>query len=163
MLLSSEKFKQKAEEIVKEGVENKCIVAVEKITEGKKSSEHITLETPKSEEGGMMLYTSGTTSRPASISVRVFQTTPNNQTERRCTPSSGPYGAIDVFTPSLALLPFGSTPPLSTPPSYPRGGERPSDATYRWLSGRIRLSLQRAGSMGTTCLPIHGQGRWREG
>jgi malonyl-CoA/methylmalonyl-CoA synthetase len=66
MLLSSEKFKEKAGDVIKEGVENKPIVAVEKIKEGKKSSEHITLEDPKSDEGGMMLYTSGTTSRPVS-------------------------------------------------------------------------------------------------
>lgn len=64
MLLSSEKFKDKAQNIVKESLENKPLVAVEKIKEGGKSSEHITLEQPKSEDGGMMLYTSGTTSRP---------------------------------------------------------------------------------------------------
>jgi acyl-coenzyme A synthetase/AMP-(fatty) acid ligase len=64
MLLSSEKFKDKAQNVVKEELESKPLVAVEKIKEGKKSSEHITLEQPKSEEGGMMLYTSGTTSRP---------------------------------------------------------------------------------------------------
>jgi malonyl-CoA/methylmalonyl-CoA synthetase len=64
MLLSSEKFKEKAADVIKEGIDHKPIVAVEKIKEGKKSSEHITLGEPKSEEGGMMLYTSGTTSRP---------------------------------------------------------------------------------------------------
>jgi malonyl-CoA/methylmalonyl-CoA synthetase len=70
MLLSSEKFKDKASEVVKEGLESKPLVAVEKITEGKKSSEHITLEDPKSEDGGMMLYTSGTTSRPVCFCLR---------------------------------------------------------------------------------------------
>lgn len=66
VLLSSEKFKDKAQDIVTEKLESHPIIAVEKIKEGKKSSEHITLEVPKSEDGGMMLYTSGTTSRPAS-------------------------------------------------------------------------------------------------
>jgi acyl-coenzyme A synthetase/AMP-(fatty) acid ligase len=64
MLLSSEKFKDKAQNVVKEELESKPLLAVEKIKEGKKSSEHITLEQPTSEDGGMMLYTSGTTSRP---------------------------------------------------------------------------------------------------
>jgi malonyl-CoA/methylmalonyl-CoA synthetase len=65
MLLSSDKFREKALEVAREDLESKPIVAVEKITEGKKSSEKITLEHVKGdEEGGMMLYTSGTTSRP---------------------------------------------------------------------------------------------------
>ncbi|KIW07023.1 uncharacterized protein PV09_01917 [Verruconis gallopava] len=68
MLLSSEKFKEKAQNVVKEGLqESSPLVSVEKIKEGKKSSEQITLETPKSEDGGMMLYTSGTTSRPKGV------------------------------------------------------------------------------------------------
>jgi malonyl-CoA/methylmalonyl-CoA synthetase len=67
VLLSSDKFREKAEDVIKEDIRNKPIVAVEKIKEGKKSSEHITLEPPKSEEGGMMLYTSGTTSRPKGV------------------------------------------------------------------------------------------------
>jgi malonyl-CoA/methylmalonyl-CoA synthetase len=78
MLLSSEKFKDKAQNVVKEGLESKPLVAVEKIKEGKKSSEHITLEQPKSEDGGMMLYTSGTTSRP----VRHVRPTPSISTDR---------------------------------------------------------------------------------
>jgi acyl-coenzyme A synthetase/AMP-(fatty) acid ligase len=71
MLLSSDKFKDKAKDVVKEGLENKPLLAVEKIKEGKKSSEHITLESLESEEGGMMLYTSGTTSRPVSKNVSI--------------------------------------------------------------------------------------------
>lgn len=67
VLLSSDKFKEKAQDVIKEEVRNKPIVAVEKIKEGKKSSEHVTLEAPKSQDGGMMLYTSGTTSRPKGV------------------------------------------------------------------------------------------------
>jgi len=71
MLLSSEKFREKALDVTKEDLQNKPIVAVEKITEGKKSSENITLEEVKSDdEGGMMLYTSGTTSRPVGHAFR---------------------------------------------------------------------------------------------
>lgn len=71
MLLSSEKFQNKAQAVVKEDLVTQPLIAVEKIKEGKKSSEHITLEPPVSEDGGMMLYTSGTTSRPASLNLSV--------------------------------------------------------------------------------------------
>jgi len=64
VLLSSEKFRQKAEDIVKEGTENKPLVAVDKILKGSQSAERIELEDGVFEAGGMMLYTSGTTSRP---------------------------------------------------------------------------------------------------
>ncbi|TID22998.1 acetyl-CoA synthetase-like protein [Venturia nashicola] len=67
MLLSSEKFREKSLDVTKVGLEHQPIVAVEKITEGKKSSENITLENVKSDQGGMMLYTSGTTSRPKGV------------------------------------------------------------------------------------------------
>jgi malonyl-CoA/methylmalonyl-CoA synthetase len=66
LLLSSEKFQDKAQDVVKEGIQNKPIVAVEKITEGNKSVESIKLEDVGDDAGGMMLYTSGTTSRPVS-------------------------------------------------------------------------------------------------
>lgn len=69
MLLSSEKFREKSRDVTKEGLEHQPIVAVEKITEGKKSSENITLEDVKSDESGMMLYTSGTTSRPVGYGI----------------------------------------------------------------------------------------------
>jgi acyl-coenzyme A synthetase/AMP-(fatty) acid ligase len=67
ILLASEKFREKALDVVREGVVQKPIVAVEKIEEGKKSGESITLEDPRSGEGGIMLYTSGTTSRPVCL------------------------------------------------------------------------------------------------
>ena len=66
MLLASDKFKDKARDVIKEGTENKPIVAVEKIMEGSKSAERIILESPGPDSGGLMLYTSGTTSRPVS-------------------------------------------------------------------------------------------------
>lgn len=64
MLLSSEKFQDKADEVVKEGLETQPInYKSEKIMTGK-TDDTVTLEDPKSTEGGMMLYTSGTTNRP---------------------------------------------------------------------------------------------------
>jgi len=67
VLLASERFREKALDVVKSGVVRKPIVAVEKIEEGTKSGKSITLEDLTSDEGGMMLYTSGTTSRPVSL------------------------------------------------------------------------------------------------
>lgn len=67
MLLSSAKFSAKAEEVLKEELEQKPIHAkVEKIAEGKTEGENPKLEDVAQEDdkGGMMLYTSGTTNRP---------------------------------------------------------------------------------------------------
>lgn len=65
--LNSEKNQEKADELLKEDVDSKP--ARGKIDETIKSSsksakEDITLEDHGEDKGGMMLYTSGTTSRP---------------------------------------------------------------------------------------------------
>ncbi|KAF1990407.1 acetyl-CoA synthetase-like protein [Aulographum hederae CBS 113979] len=68
MLLSSAKFQDKSDEVVKEGLENRPITAaIEKALEGDKSREAVTLEGPADGRGGVMLYTSGTTSRPKGV------------------------------------------------------------------------------------------------
>ncbi|MCJ1312735.1 hypothetical protein MMC25_006411 [Agyrium rufum] len=69
LFLSSAKFRDKAEEVMKEGLEKKPIlVAVEKHQGGDvASSKDITLEEAKSPKSGAMLYTSGTTSRPKGV------------------------------------------------------------------------------------------------
>ena len=65
ILLSSNKFKSKAEETLKEGLERSIkLEVVQKIVEGAETSQDVKLEDWKNEQGGMMLYTSGTTSRP---------------------------------------------------------------------------------------------------
>ncbi|KAL1611359.1 hypothetical protein SLS59_000077 [Nothophoma quercina] len=67
MLLSSDKFQDKADEVLKEGVETSLINwKREKIMMGKQD-DYVTLEEPTSTKGGMMLYTSGTTSRPKGV------------------------------------------------------------------------------------------------
>ncbi|PVI02375.1 acetyl-CoA synthetase-like protein [Periconia macrospinosa] len=67
MLLSSEKFQSKADEILKEGLETNPInYKQEKIMMGK-TDDYVTLEDPTSPKGGMMLYTSGTTNRPKGV------------------------------------------------------------------------------------------------
>lgn len=67
MLLSSQKFKDKAQDVIEEGTTNKPIIAIEKTTEGNKSAERIELGDPGPDSGGLMLYTSGTTSRPKGV------------------------------------------------------------------------------------------------
>ncbi|KAL8785794.1 MAG: hypothetical protein Q9213_003172 [Squamulea squamosa] len=67
LLLSSDKFQSKADEVLKEGLEKKPILStVDKRFEGSQYSEDVQLEKSDDDQSGMMLYTSGTTSRPAS-------------------------------------------------------------------------------------------------
>ena len=64
-LLSSLKFKSKAEEVVKEGLESSCPLNVLETKEPESaSSGTVELQDKLGDAGGMMLYTSGTTSRP---------------------------------------------------------------------------------------------------
>ena len=66
-LLSSDRFKEKAEDILKEGLEKKPILdLVEKRLVGNGQDE-VTLVPLPMTKGGMMLYTSGTTSRPKGV------------------------------------------------------------------------------------------------
>jgi acyl-CoA synthetase (AMP-forming)/AMP-acid ligase II len=67
MLLSSEMFQQKADEVLKEDLQVRPInYKQEKIMTGK-TDDYVTLEKPTSDKGGMMLYTSGTTNRPKGV------------------------------------------------------------------------------------------------
>jgi len=67
LCLTSQKFQDKAQEIVKEGLKhNPTFVTIDKLTESKVNSDEIKLDDVVVDEGGMMLYTSGTTSRPVS-------------------------------------------------------------------------------------------------
>ncbi|KAL8994113.1 MAG: hypothetical protein Q9188_007162 [Gyalolechia gomerana] len=68
MLLSSAKFQSKVDEVLKEGLEKTPISStVEKRLEGSQSSEYVQLESSRDNQSGMMLYTSGTTSRPKGV------------------------------------------------------------------------------------------------
>ncbi|KAL6150959.1 hypothetical protein ACJQWK_10724 [Exserohilum turcicum] len=67
MLLSSEKFQGQADDVLSEGMATKPIhYKQEKIMMGK-TDDYVTLEEPTSREGGIMLYTSGTTNRPKGV------------------------------------------------------------------------------------------------
>ncbi|KAL8742509.1 MAG: hypothetical protein Q9190_005015 [Brigantiaea leucoxantha] len=68
MLLASKKFQSKAEEVLKEGLEKTPILGlVDKKIEGSKSGAKIPFEGSQKTQGGLMLYTSGTTSRPKGV------------------------------------------------------------------------------------------------
>lgn len=74
MLLSSTKFQNKADEVLKEGLEKKPIPStVETKLEGSQSSEQVQLENNTDNQSGMMLYTSGTTNRPVRYNITVAQ------------------------------------------------------------------------------------------
>lgn len=63
--LSSTKFNDKAQEVLKGGLEKKLSYAVaEKRQAGSALSDKVQLQGTQPGKGGMMLYTSGTTSRP---------------------------------------------------------------------------------------------------
>lgn len=67
MLLSSAKFEKKTQDVLKEELDHEVIsLSAEKIAEGRKSDEKISLEDcgEEASKAGMMLYTSGTTNRP---------------------------------------------------------------------------------------------------
>jgi malonyl-CoA/methylmalonyl-CoA synthetase len=67
MLLSSEKFQLQADHVLQEGMETQPInYKQEKIMTGK-TEDCVALEEPTSDQGGMMLYTSGTTNRPKGV------------------------------------------------------------------------------------------------
>jgi acyl-CoA synthetase (AMP-forming)/AMP-acid ligase II len=66
ILLSSSKFDGKSQEIFKTGLERRPrLVRLEKKMGGGEHTK-VSLEGPSEGQGGMMLYTSGTTSRPVS-------------------------------------------------------------------------------------------------
>lgn len=69
MLLSSRKFEVKAKEVLNTGLETspKHIHLEKKLGGGE--HREVILEEPTSSAGGVMLYTSGTTNRPACISA----------------------------------------------------------------------------------------------
>lgn len=74
MLLSSTRFRSKAEEVLKEGLERQLKhEVVKKKTSGATSGEQVQLEKLEGDLGGMMLYTSGTTSRPVFTSYSAIK------------------------------------------------------------------------------------------
>lgn len=74
MLLASSKFDGKAHEVLKESLKGKPRLV--KLEKKLKSAMHvpISLERSSGTNGGLMLYTSGTTSRPVGFVVLLYRT-----------------------------------------------------------------------------------------
>lgn len=80
MLLASDKYQEKAQEVLKEGLEHQPISAkVEKRFEAAPSSSGVEFDAVPDEKGGMMLYTSGTTNRPKGVLIPISTLTAQSQ------------------------------------------------------------------------------------
>ena len=84
MLLSSEKFQGKAEEVMKTDLQTKPVFGlVDKIRDDDRVVNEVQLEESAGNQGGMMLYTSGTTSRPV-LTPTLLNMEPANFYSERC-------------------------------------------------------------------------------
>ena len=149
MLVSSIKFQSKAEEVVKEGLDKPLkLEIVQKHLAGSESTEQIQLESSKDDAGGMMLYTSGTTSRPVrSLSPRRILLS-KSSAERRASPQLSPHRAKPIPPPSLEIHRLRPPPTCSPPPPHPRNRQRSPYASLCRFLHRIPLSLERQRRMG---------------
>ena len=67
VVLASEKMQEKAADVLEEDIDTRPVYSnVEKILAGSESVESVEFSEVTEDKGGMMLYTSGTTSRPVS-------------------------------------------------------------------------------------------------
>ena len=65
ILLATEKYSRKAQEVVREGLDrNPVLEIIEKIKVGAERPEQLFFRDIESAQAGLMLYTSGTTNRP---------------------------------------------------------------------------------------------------
>ena len=122
-LLSSRKFQEKAEETLKEGLDQipkkPLLSIVEKRRHGSGHDEVQLVPLPM-KKGGMMLYTSGTTSRPVCAHIRQDYLVLMSMTERRSPPGKGPYGAGPIAPEGLEIHKSGPFTPC------------PSIASHSW-------------------------------
>ena len=65
ILLSTPRFRDKAEEVLQTGLQQKPLLNIsETVERGSTAKDNVEVNGPSSGKGGFMLYTSGTTSRP---------------------------------------------------------------------------------------------------
>ena len=73
MLLASSKFYKKAQDVALLGLSSQPrIIELEKLQGGGIGCAEVTLDRPADGQGGIMLYTSGTTSKPVSFCQYMF-------------------------------------------------------------------------------------------
>ena len=119
-LLSSRKFQDKAEETLKEGLDQlpkkPLLSIVEKRRHGSGHDEVQLVHLPM-KKGGMMLYTSGTTSRPVCDHIRQCDLVLTSIVERCSPPGKSPHRAGPITPESLGIhrsRPSSSHPPLAS-------------------------------------------------
>ena len=122
-LLSSRKFQDKAEETLKEGFDHlpkkPLLSIVEKRRHGSGHDEVQLVQLPM-KKGGMMLYTSGTTSRPVGDHTRQGDLVLTSTAERCSPPGKGSHRAGPITPESLGIHNSGSSSP------------HPSIASHSW-------------------------------
>lgn len=142
MLLSSSKFESKAQEVMGTVLEAKPKhVKLEKKLENLNYGK-VTLEGLSEGQGGMMLYTSGTTNRPVSFFNGLIHNTPLQTTERSPASPIRLDSTIEILDRSLGLQP--SRPSSSCPPTSSHSRHRkchPCSPILR-LHGRVPLPIQ---------------------
>ena len=121
-LLSSRKFQEKAEETLKEGLDHiskkPLLSIVEKRRHGSGHEEVQLVHLPM-KKGGMMLYTSGTTSRPVCDQIRQGDFVLTSIAERCSPPGKSPHRAGPITPESLGIHKSGPFTPHPSPAPHP--------------------------------------------
>jgi hypothetical protein len=124
LLLSSKKFQSKSLETLKETLETKpkYVLLDKKLGGGQHGCVVLEGGLNPSEQGGIMLYTSGTTNRPVEFSKasKRKEKALIYKLERGLTPGNCYYGSIVVASKSMELHTPRSSITRTTPSPYPR-------------------------------------------
>jgi acyl-CoA synthetase (AMP-forming)/AMP-acid ligase II len=143
MLLSSLKFQKKADEVLSNGLEHPPIhITVDKRLAEPTKVVPISLVDCPVTNGGLMLYTSGTTSRPVracrdSILLSQLMLHP----ERRPSSRLRSDCSVSISARSVGIQSTRSPASRSAAPSHPRHNKCPPHPTFCRLHSRVSLSL----------------------
>lgn len=162
VLLSTEKYADKAGQILSSGLKQEPIFDILRKIQKGAGTESVKLDSSSSSHssGGMMLYTSGTTNRPVRTTLPgilkyTHKTISNYITERSPNPRIGP-GRTSLLPPtSMELLTKRPPPPLTPPPPHPRRGKRNHSPALLRLLNRIPIPIQHRSCLAPPGSPIH--------
>lgn len=148
LLLATEKYSNKAQELVQVDLENIPVLRIlDKIETGADPAAQLHFQDAADLRGGMMLYTSGTTNRPVSSFGR--DTYKNHGKfylrtfiERSPPPAICSISANPVLGGGMVILPRRPTAPCPPPPPHPRHGQCHSRPVASGLLYRVHVSLQ---------------------
>lgn len=143
VLLSTEKFADKARELVQTGLAREpALDIMGKIRVGGTAPGRIEVEDVRQDSlGGMMLYTSGTTSRPVCTSLARPYSGRLTRAERRPHPAIGAVGAGIVASGSVAVQPRRPAAASAAAAPHPRDGECDSGAGRGGLVHRVHVPV----------------------